>query len=179
MIETTAKLLPYKVLFSHILLIILFLALLFRNSWGAVLSRLIGKYALFLALFVSTAAVLGSLFYSNVMGFEPCLLCWWQRIFLYPLAIIFAVAIWKKNDFAFLYALPLALLAGIVAFYQAYANFGGLSILSCTAIEGACSKIYVMAFGYITIPVMSLTVSLYILLLIWADRIYKNEDRNS
>src|SRR3990167_6292936 len=139
MIETTAKLLPYKVLFSHILLIILFLALLFRNSWGAVLSRLIGKYALFLALFVSTAAVLGSLFYSNVMGFEPCLLCWWQRIFLYPLAII----------------------------------------LSCTAIEGACSKIYVMAFGYITIPVMSLTVSLYILLLIWADRIYKNEDRNS
>jgi len=179
MVENINFSLPYLVLFSHVVLVALFLAFVFRYSWGAGLPVLIGKHSTALACLVSLTAVVGSLFYSEIVGFEPCVLCWWQRVFLYPLVIIFGVAVWKKTTSAFLYAVPLALAAALVSAYQSYVFFGGVSLLSCTALEGACSKIYVMAFGYITLPLMSLTVSLYILLLAWANKIYKNENYNA
>ena len=179
MVENITFLLPYSALLSHAVLVVLFLALLSRHSWGAGLQVFLGKYTTVLACLVSLIAVVGSLFYSEIVGFEPCVLCWWQRIFLYPLLIIFGVAVWKKPTSAFLYAVPLALAAALVSAYQSYVFFGGVSLLSCTALEGACSKIYVMAFGYITLPLMSLTVSLYILLLAWANKIYKNENYNA
>ena len=179
MVENINFLLPYLALLSHAVFVVLFLALLSRHSWGAGLQVFLGKHATVLACLVSLTAVVGSLFYSEIVGFEPCVLCWWQRVFLYPLVIIFGVAVWKKTTSAFLYAVPLALAAALVSAYQSYVFFGGVSLLSCTALEGACSKIYVMAFGYITLPLMSLTVSLYILLLAWANKIYKNENYNA
>ncbi|MEX2013474.1 MAG: disulfide bond formation protein B, partial [Parcubacteria group bacterium] len=157
MIENITFLLPYAVLASHVILVILFFSLIFRNTWGKGIADWLGRHALAFAFAVSVAAIAGSLFYSEIVGFEPCVLCWWQRVFLYPLTIIFGVAIWKKNTFAFLYAVPLALIAAVIAAYQSYVQLGGTSLLPCTTLEGACSKIYVMAFDYITIPVMSLT----------------------
>lgn len=177
MVENINLLLPYSVLLSHVVFVVLIVAVIFRHSWGRGIQALVGRHAVTLAYLVALAALLGSLFYSEIMGFEPCVLCWWQRIFLYPLVFIFTVAIWKKVDSAFLYAVPFALAAALIAIYQSYVYFGGASLFPCTALGGACSKIYVMAFGYITIPLMSLTVSLYILLLAWIHKIYKNESR--
>ena len=200
MVENINFFLPYLALFSHIALVVLFLALVFRRSWGAGPQVFMGKHATTLAFLVSLAAVIGSLYYSEIAGFEPCVLCWWQRVFLYPLVIIFGIALWKparpnarlndlvgqdfgrsggKTTSAFLYAVPLVLGAALIAAYQSYVYLGGASLLSCTALDGACSKIYVMAFGYITIPAMSLTVSLYILLLAWAHKIYEDENHNA
>ncbi|MDO8569910.1 MAG: disulfide bond formation protein B [bacterium] len=200
MVENINLLLPDLVLFSHVVFVVLFLALIFRHSWGAGLQVFIGKHATTLACLISLAALLGSLFYSEIMGFEPCVLCWWQRVFLYPLVIIFAVAVWKKparpdarlNDTvgqdsgrsggttsAFLYAVPFALATALLAAYHSYVYLGGTSILPCTAVGSVCSKIYVMTFGYITIPMMSLTIALYILLLAWANKIYNSENNNA
>jgi hypothetical protein len=61
----------------------------------------------------------------------------------------------------------------VVALYQSYVNWGGGSLLSCTAEEGACARLYVMEFGYITIPAMSLTVAIYLLLIPWMYKIYR------
>ena len=179
MVETISFLLPYLVLISHVVFVVLFLALIFKDSWGRKLGELAGKYAITWAFLVSLTAVLGSLFYSEIMGFEPCVLCWWQRIFMYPLAIIFGVAIWKKVTSAFAFAIPFAFLIVLLAAYHFYVYLGGTSILPCTALGGACSKIYVMAFGYITIPFMSLTVALYILLFAWAGSIYEKNHPHS
>jgi len=176
MVESLNFLIPLFALASHVLLVILFFAILSRNSWGKEIVDWLGKYATGLALIVSLLAVITSLYYSEIVGYVPCVLCWWQRVFIYPLIIIFGVALWKKISTAFLYAVPLALLGTLVALYHTYSNLSGNSLLPCTAVEGACAKIYVMAFGYITIPSMSLTVFLYILLLAWAHRIY---DKNS
>src|SRR3989338_7191437 len=165
MVENINFFLPYLALFSHVVLVVLFLALVFRRSWGAEPQMFIGKHATLLAFLVSLAAVIGSLFYSEIIGFEPCVLCWWQRVFLYPLVIIFGMAIWKKAPRAFLYAVPLTLLGALVASYHSYVSLGGASLLPCTAVGEACSKVYVMAFGYVTLPFMGLTVALYILLL--------------
>ena len=179
MFESINLLLPYGVIISHAVFIILFLANIFKNSWGKDIVNWLGKHAIVLAFFIALIAVTGSLFYSEIMGFEPCLLCWWQRIFLYPLVIIFGVALWKRTTSAFLYAVPLAVPAAFLALYHSYVYLGGASLLPCTTLGGACSKIYVMTFGYITIPFMSLTVSLYILLLAWANKIYLDENHYS
>lgn len=178
MLSFVTELIPYAVLFAHVLFVLLVAAMFYRHAWGRPFTDFLGKHALLLGFLASAGAIVGSLFYSNVVGFEACVLCWWQRIFLYPLAPIFALALSRKDRGVFGYAAVLAGLAAVVAGYQAFANFTGKSLLSCTAAEGACSKIFVLEFGYITIPVMSLTIAAYILLLAWANRIF-NEDRNS
>lgn len=180
MINNFLNLIPSLVLASHVVWIIIVLAIVFRNSWGRAIIAFIGRRALWLAFLTSIVAVVGSLFYSEIIGFEPCVLCWWQRIFLYPLVVIFGMAIWRKNSCAFLYAIPLAILAGIVSLYQSYVSLGGASLLPCTALGGACDKIYVMAFNYITIPMMGLTIASYILLFAWINKIFTaDEDRNA
>ena len=178
MISLISSSLPYIVLFFHIVFVFLLLALFFRNSWGRDTILWLGRHAIFLVFAVSLIAVLGSLFYSEIMGFEPCVLCWWQRVFLYPLVILFALALQKRDSSVFTYAIYLALFAAVISTYQSYVYLGGISILSCTALDSACSKVYVKEFGYITIPMMSLTVSLYILLIAWAHRIY-DKNRNT
>lgn len=174
MVATLQALLPFAILASHVVFIILFLALIFRKSWGKNVALWTGQHSLILGFLVSLAAVSGSLFYSEIVGFEPCVLCWWQRVFIYPQLVLFLTALKFKDRSVFRYAWCLSLLAGVIALYHQYVYMGGQSVLPCTALGGACSKIYVMAFGYITIPMMSLTVVLYILILVWANKIYEN-----
>ena len=151
----------------------LFLALIFRHSFGKNLVRLIGKHALILGFLVSLSAVLGSLFYSNVVGFEPCLLCWYQRIAIYPMLILFGVALLKKDRGVFSYILPLNLVALILSAYHSYVQWGGNPLIPCDA-TASCTKLYVYEFGYVTIPTMTLSVVATFLLLYWANRIYEN-----
>ena len=172
MAEKINLFLPIAVVSSHILLVILALAILSSHSWGKKVTHFLGKNSLVLGLIVGLAAISGSLFYSEVIGYEPCVLCWWQRVFLYPIVFIFATALWRKNRSPYLYATPLAIMSGIIAAYHSYVYLGGESLLSCTSLGGACSKMYVFAYGYVTIPMMSLTISLYILLLLWAHKVY-------
>ena len=168
MVEVIQAFVPFLVLASHILLVVI----IFSRS----LRSFINRDILLFGLLITLGAVVGSLFYSEVVGFEACVLCWWQRLFLYPQAVLFSVAYLKNDRSVFSYSVPLSILAGVIALYHSYVYWGGESILSCTSLGGACSKIYVYAFGYITIPVMSLTVALYLLLLAWIN---KNARSNS
>lgn len=144
-----------------------FLLFLFFGSgkWHQKIFSHISHYAFHYALFAAGAGILGSMFFSSVIGFAPCELCWYQRIFLFPQFVIFAVALWKKDNTAMYYSLALSLVGIILAFYQSYIQWGGLSVLPCTATGAECSKIFFKEFGYITIPVMSLTVFAYLLAL--------------
>lgn len=179
MTQTLQAIVPYLVVLSHIVLGLVFLATIFRHSWGKKIFSFVGSHALIIGLLVALGAVMGSLFYSEVVGYEACVLCWWQRLFLYPNLVLFAVALWKSDRSVFLYSAPLALLAGVVALYHSYVYWGGESLLPCTSLGGACSKIYVMEFGYITIPSMSLTVALYFLLLWWINKLNKYSSTSS
>lgn len=165
---------PWFVLASHFLFVYLLLALAFRRTWGARTSSWLGERSIPLALLTTLAAVLGSLYYSEVVGYAPCVLCWWQRVFIFPQLILFLTA-WKfKDRSAFAYSWRLSVIAGVIAAYHQFTNLGGTSVLPCTAVGAECSKLYVFAFGYITIPMMSLTIALFLILLAWANRIYEN-----
>lgn len=166
------NMLPILTLASHFVLVFLVVALFNKKSWGRSIFEWINKHLINIAIVVSLGAVLGSLYYSNVVGFPPCSLCWWQRVFLFPIPIVLIMGKIKKDVKVMDYIIPLAVLSAFIALYQSYVYLGGSSILPCTAEGGDCSKIYVMAFGYITIPVMSLTISIYLVMLSWFKKLY-------
>jgi disulfide bond formation protein DsbB len=128
-------------------------------------SRFFSKNGMLFAFIVSVVAAAGSLFYSNYAGFEPCQLCWFQRIFMYPEVLILGLALIKKDEKIVDYGLLLAAAGFLISVYQNYISFKGLHSTFCTAVE-PCTIIYVLEFGYIIIPMMALTAfSLIILFL--------------
>ncbi len=114
---------------------------------------------------VALAATLGSLFFSDVAGYEPCKLCWIQRIFMYPQVIILLIALIEKDARALVYSVALSAIGAVVAGYHYLLQLGIAPPLSCGATDYSvsCAEKVVMAFGYVTIPLMSFTAFVMIL----------------
>ena len=127
-----------------------------------------------IAWFQALLATLGSLFFSEVMKLPPCVLCWYQRIAMYPLAVIFTIAILAKDDAVRRYALPLSLAGLLIAAYHVLLqiNLIPASAAPCTA-GVSCLTRYIDWFGFIDIPVLSLLsfAGIFLLMLI-----YKKQD---
>ena len=160
-------------IFSHIFLILgVGYFLLFRKEKENTLLGFFGRNGIAFAFFVSLFAVLVSLFYSEVAGFEPCKLCWLQRIFMYPQIFILGLAWFRKDHKIIDYALTLAIIGGLVALYHNYIYYGGTSLFPCDAfgLGVSCTKRYVFEFGYITIPLMSLTNFLLLSVFLWLQK---------
>jgi disulfide bond formation protein DsbB len=119
---------------------------------------------LYFAWFVAAVATAGSLFFSEVMKLPPCVLCWYQRIAMYPLVWILAVAIVKKDlTIARLLALPMALVGFGIAIYHnlLYYKLIPESITPCTS-GVSCTSKQIEWFGFVTIPFLSLCAFLII-----------------
>jgi len=107
-------------------------------------------------LLVSTSATI-SLFFSSVLEYEPCVLCWYQRICLFPLIFIFAAGLFPAFDKSVIkYALPLTIVGGLIALYHTllYAGIIPENIQPCS--KGvSCTEKYIELFGFVSIPMMS------------------------
>ena len=158
-IFTTAALL------SHIFFVGVLLVLIFNQKVRGLVYDFVNKYVVWLLFLTSFSALIGSLLYSEIIGFPPCDLCWIQRIFMYPQVALAFMALIKKDKSIAGYLLPLSLMGAIVSLYHSLTSWGfGASLLACTAVGGACSKVFVLSYGYITIPFMSFTVFAYLIL---------------
>lgn len=150
-------------LLSHLVFLISLVMFFVNKSFKEIVLSFINKYVLLVTFIISLSAVLGSLIYSNLAGFPPCELCWIQRIFMYPQALISFIALIRKDKSVIQYLFPLSILGGLIAFYHSITHFGlGDSLLECTSALGDCGKLYVFEYGYITIPLMSLTMFVYL-----------------
>ncbi|WP_455660990.1 disulfide oxidoreductase [Pradoshia sp.] len=119
--------------------------------------------ALFLAFAAGLIATLGSLYFSEVKGYEPCTLCWYQRILMYPFTIILAIAIIKKDYEIALYTSVLSFIGASISTYHVLIQkvpFFTDKAASCGRIP--CTGDYINWFGFITIPVLALTAFLII-----------------
>ena len=153
-------------LLSHVVLILGGLVFVVEEKFRALVYRFVNKYILLLLFGASLSALIGSLAYSNIIGFPPCELCWIQRIFMYPQVLLSGVALWRKDKNIVTYLLSLSVLGGIVALYHSLTHLGiGDGVVGCTSALGDCGKLYVHEYGYITIPLMSFTVFTYLILL--------------
>lgn len=137
--------------------------------FGKKLSPWVRKNVLTFAFVVSMVATLGSFFYSEIAQYTPCKLCWFQRIFMYPLPFILGVAIWKKDLGVLKYVLTLSGIGEIIAVYHYLTQIGVIpnSVCGVVGYSVACSQRFVMEAGYITIPMMSATAFGLLFLFAW------------
>ncbi len=118
--------------------------------------KLIERYILYIAWVQSLIAMLVSLYYSEILHFAPCVLCWYQRIFMYPLVLLIAIGILRKDKDIVLYVLPFSVIGQGVAFYHLLLQWGIIpeKLLPCE--NGvSCVTAYVNYFGFISIPLLS------------------------
>ena len=122
---------------------------------------------LILAFIVALAATLGSLFYSEIAGYEPCKLCWFQRIFMYPQVFLLGLALYKKDLGMAPYSLLLSSVGAVIAFYHYLLQLNIAPSLPCSAMgySVSCSQVFVMNFGYITIPLMAFSAFVLLIFL--------------
>jgi disulfide bond formation protein DsbB len=101
-------------------------------------------------------ATLGSLYFSEVLHFIPCTLCWYQRIFMYPLALILGIAFYRNDWKIYRYVLPLSIIGMIISVYHiALQKIPYLQEFEMCKTGVPCSKDYLNLFGFITIPMMA------------------------
>ncbi len=116
------------------------------------------KFLLYMAWLIALVSTVGSLFFSEVMGLPPCVLCWYQRIAMYPLVIVIGAGIIMQDFRLKYYALPLCLTGLAISIYHNLLYYGILpeSIAPCT--QGvSCTSRQIEWLGFITIPLMALT----------------------
>lgn len=127
---------------------------------------------LFAAWLIAMIATLGSLFLSEIMSFPPCTLCWYQRIFMYPLVIVLLVGLICNDGSVFQYALPLTCIGWLFALYHNLIHFGIIPESASPCIMGVpCSTKYLQLLGFVTIPLMSfMAFTIILIFLILARR---------
>jgi disulfide bond formation protein DsbB len=149
----------YSILVSLLALVALTASvglLIYRLVRGPDASNLLGPKAIWLAWLVALVATVGSLIYSEVVHFTPCRLCWFQRIAMYPMAIVLLVGAIRREYQVKVYALPLALIGlGISIYHYLIQRFPDLESTSSCDPNNPCSAIFVDIFGFISIPFMA------------------------
>jgi disulfide bond formation protein DsbB len=126
---------------------------------------------IFSAWLVATAATLGSLFFSEVMDLVPCELCWYQRIFMFPLAIILLVGLFPLDKKAVNYALPIAGIGLLFTIYHCLLFFGFIPENLAPCSQGvSCKDSGMELFGFLPIPLLSLAAFTVIILLLLKTR---------
>ena len=128
---------------------------------------------LFLGWLLVSVSTTISLFFSSVLEYEPCVLCWYQRICLFPMVFILAAGLFPTFDKSVIkYALPLSIAGGLTAFYHTllYAGIIPENIQPCS--KGvSCTEKYIELFGFVSIPMLSfLAFSTLVALLLFLKR---------
>lgn len=114
---------------------------------------------------VSLTATMGSLFFSEIRGYEPCELCWIQRIFMYPLVLILGVAYLQKNARIAVTTAIFSVIGGAISLY----HYGLQKVSFLSENAPACGRVsctgeYINIFGFITIPFLALTAFVLIVI---------------
>jgi len=120
---------------------------------------------------IAATGTLGSLFLSEVMGLTPCVLCWYQRIFMYPLVVLLLVGLFQVDRSVYRYALPLAIIGWCFAVYHylVYSGYMPENLQPCSK-EASCAEINLELLGFITIPMMSILAYTAIIILLFISR---------
>ena len=160
-----------QILLIFLILLYILLKLNKKNKQLKSIFNFISENALSFSFLVATTATIGSLFLSQIAKIPPCDLCWYQRIFMFPLTIILGIALFKDDLQVKRYVVPLALIGIAIAFYHYILQRLPTLPLPCTNEVVSCTTKQIELFGYITIPLMSATAfGLIILVLLFSGK---------
>lgn len=125
----------------------------------------------FAAWLIAAAATLGALFFGEVMKVPTCSLCWYQRIFMFPLALLLPLALFPFDARITRYALPLAVIGWGIALFHVLLVEGVIPETVQPCSQGVpCSQTFVRYFGFVTIPLLALVAFSLIIALLGAAR---------
>jgi disulfide bond formation protein DsbB len=166
-VETFSLLLGWGTVLLQVFAVVMIFAIRSPRMLKLPFFQYVGSKSYHIVFILSLGAVLGSLVYSEIYVFEPCLLCWWQRIFIYPLPILTAIAIMRKERID-PYLFILSEIGVLIALYHVYIQATNTPSLIGCAVDGAvsCTETYITTLGYVSIPVMSLTLLVTVVLLL-------------
>lgn|SRR3989338_6296298 len=120
-----------------------------RESFGV-------RQSLYFAWVLSVIGFCLSVFYGEILLHEPCPLCWYQRIALFPLALILGIGAYRDDRGIALYAMPLALIGAALAFFQGlFDYFPGLQTIGMCRLGASCSQTVIRFFGFLDFPILS------------------------
>ena len=121
------------------------------------INKIIQRYGLYLIWAIVLLSVVGSLYYSEVRNLPPCVLCWYQRIVMYPLLAILTVGIMRRDSNLSYYVLPLSIIGTGLALYHTLFQEGLIKqgFTSCLAGVSCAVKLDI-GLGFLSIPFLSL-----------------------
>jgi hypothetical protein len=138
-----------------------------RWSFAAEVGKAVSDAGLWLAFLVAGGAMWGSLYFSESAGFVPCRLCWFQRIAMYPLALILLIAAIRRDRGIRWYAVPVAAVGAAVSSYHYLIEWRpSLEGGACSATGPACADIWFREFGFVTLAFMALAGFLSIIVFV-------------
>ncbi len=136
-----------------------------------VLVQFVGPQARGLALLVALTATGGSLYYSEVVGFVPCELCWYQRICMYPLVVVLAVAVFRRDTTSWWCAAPLVAVGVPLATYHwLVERVPAIASTSSCSVGAPCAVPYFEELGFVTLAFMALSAFALVAALLATDR---------
>lgn len=159
------KLFSLAIIISQISIIFLFMLHFFGHGSARKLWSFIRRKAFKLSFVLVLFSIFISLYYSEIAHYQPCLLCWIQRILLFPQILIVGIAWLKDYKKACWILLPLNILGLGVASYHYIIQIFPSESLTCTSNGTSCSFYQFMNYGYITIPMMTITLFLMLTIL--------------
>ena len=124
------------------------------------------NYYMFIAWLIALTASLGALYIGEVLGRAPCVLCWYQRIFMFPLAIMLMIAVYRSDLSVIPFAIPLSLCGAAVATFHTLLYFKIIpeAIKPCTASGPSCSGDAMTLWGFLPLPALALVAFILIFL---------------
>ena len=139
-------------------------ALLFSKT---ILRKELQATTLELATMIAVGATFGSLYFSEIRNFVPCEYCWYQRIAMYPLALILLIATIRRDKNIIPYALSLSLSGLALSVYHYQLQLFPEQSSSC-GLDASCTYRWIEVFGFITIPLLALTSFAFISMILIA-----------
>ncbi len=126
----------------------------------------IDEAGLWLAFLVAATATAGSLYFSEVADYVPCRLCWFQRIAMYPLAVILLVAAIRRDRSVRWYVMPIAVIGGLVSTYHYLIEWRPSLEGGACGVGPSCADIWFRDLGFVTLAFMALSGFFAILVLV-------------
>lgn len=136
-----------------------------RSPVAKEISGLISRHGILISFLLTLVALAMSLYYSEVLGFEPCSLCWVMRIFMYSQVVILGIALFANDRGVARYVIGLSLFGLIVGVYQHYLQMGGDPLVTCPSGSGGadCAARFLFEFGHITFPWVGVAMFLFLI----------------
>ncbi len=165
-VDFVNKFLSIGTILLQLIIVLIIINLVFIRSRSNKFLLFFKKYTFILGFLIALGAVVCTLFYSEIVGYPPCELCWVQRIFLYPQLVLFGIELYKRERSIVDFSIAFAILGSITSIYHIFVESGLTAGPLCADPSNggvSCSIRYIYEFGYMTMPLMALTLSLFII----------------